>query len=80
MDIIGDKKNARCCGNLYIRATDIYYVVGMKKISIDEDAHKRLVDVKEKMQQEGFESPSFSDVVRWILIFKKEGEKSGGDV
>lgn len=55
-------------------------MIGMKKISIDEDAHKRLADEKKKMQEEGFESPSFSDAIRWILVFKKEGEKSGGNM
>lgn len=42
----------------------------MKKISIDEDAYRRLIEEKEKMHKEGFENPDFSEVIRWILIFK----------
>lgn len=36
------------------------------KFSIDEDAHKKLIEIKEKMKKEGIENPSFSDVIRYL--------------
>jgi len=38
----------------------------MKSIRIDENAHAIIQKAKEAMKQEGIESPSVSDVLRWM--------------
>jgi len=37
----------------------------MKTISIDENAHKILLDWKKDAINNGFEKPSHSDAIRW---------------
>jgi len=38
----------------------------MKTLRIDENAHKLLCEVKEIMKKEGIESPSMSEVIRFL--------------
>lgn len=45
----------------------------VKNITLDEDAHSKLTETKERMKEKGIEAPSLSDAVRWLWRKDNEG-------
>ena len=38
----------------------------MKNLSVDDNAHKILMDAKVEVKKSGIEKPSHSDAIRWM--------------